>query len=51
MVDRQEGTKEGHAEMSMMQELPTEENKLKNLEDEKQTDDNGGGTTPPPAVS
>ena len=51
MVDRQEGTKEGHAEMSMMQELPTEENKLKNLEDEKQPDDNGGGTTPPPAVS
>ena len=52
MVDRQEGTKEGHAEMSMMQELPTEESRLKNLEDEKQPgDQNGGDSTPPPVMS
>ena len=52
MVDRQEGTKEGHAEMSMMQELPTEESRLKNLEDEKQPgDQNWGDYTTPPVMS
>lgn len=51
MVDRQEGTKEGHAEMSMMQELPTEEEKLKNLEEDKPGDESGSGNTPPPAVN
>jgi hypothetical protein len=51
MVDRQEGAKEGHAEMSMMQELPTEEEKLKNLEEDKPGDESGSGNTPPPAVN